>query len=492
MSDRLFDLLTLLESTQVRERIRQMIDELGSIGDDDARALEAAMNARLCGIAESLRDVCIDDDTTEALAMLPSIWLELRFEWMRYNMQMQYQTVLRGTADPLLMARGASLSSILDAVEFHLDAEAAFIVNKIAADPSGAARGAIDKTDRLFSILFTASAGGRAAVEALLLVQHQIAKHTDSIPVRNEMRKAISTVMERIGGALLVTVDDFISALQGTLLRKLGDAMVRVVLYDASPNPSLCVPSAVANGLLSAAGDWMTALRDSSMSLGARERLAAGRPSYVTLTATLNQIGDRVELTLADDADGAVLYTPDWNAWPISDFTLHLQQEANVGSALVISCNVTSIREYVMLRVGAGDDDAFIGIPMHMINHIERRDQSALALQGMRLIERVTGGTVPLIDLGDALFGAAIPTIDGTYVHIRLEDTDVSPGGIIAVRVRGVEGICRGSVRSAHQMLSASPLRGFLQTDSRIVAVLDFDRLLGHRVRTHGEALRAA
>ncbi len=492
MSDRLFDLLTLLESAPVRERIRQMIDELGCIGDDDARALEAAMHTRLCGIAESLRDVCIDDDTTEALAMLPSIWLELRFEWMRYNMQMQYQTVVRGSADPLLMARGASLSYILDAVEFHLDAEAAFIVNKISADPVAAARGAIDKTDRLFSIMSAASAGGRDAVEALLVAQHQIAKHTDSIPVRNEMSKAISTVMERIGGALRVTVDDFMNALEGTLLRHLGEAPVRVVLQGASPNTSLSVPSAIANGLLAAAGDWMVALRNSSMSLDARERLAAGRPAYVTLTATLQQLGDRIEFILADDGDGTVMYKPDWSSWPIRDFKLHLTQAENSGSSIVFGCNVTSIREYVMLRVGAHDDDAFVGIPMHMVRHIERRDEGALAMQGTRLIERISGGTVPLVDLGNALFGAAIPSVDGTYVHVRLDETDDYPDTVLALRVRGVEGICRGSLRSVHGMLAESPLRGFLQTDGRIVAVVDFDRLLGRTVRSLGQPLRVA
>ena len=492
MSDRLFDLLALLDSAQIRENIRQMIKDLGCLSDEDSRALEVAMQARVLGIAESLRDVCIEDDTTEALAMIPSIWLELRFEWMRYNMQMQYQTLLRGTADPLLMARGAALSYLLGEVEFHLDAEAAFIVNKIAADPTAAARGAIDRTDRLFSILSSASAGGRDAVEALLLAQHQITKHTDSVPVRTELRKVISIVMDRIGRALLVTVDDFMNALEGTLIRHLGDAPVRVVLQGASPNGSLCVPSAVANGLLSAAGHWMVALRRTSMSLDARGRLAAGRPPYVTLTATLQQIGDCVELILADDADGAVEYSPEWNSWYIRDFKLHLTQVADVGSSIVFSCNVTSISEYVMVRVGARDDEAFIGIPLQMVDHIEQRDENAVAVHGTRLIDRTTGGTVPLIDLGNALFGAAISAVEGTYVHIRLEAMDSCPGGVVAVRVRSVEGICRGTVRSVHEMLSQSPLRGFVQSDSHLIAIVDFDRLLGHRVRTPGQALRVA
>jgi hypothetical protein len=145
-----------------------------------------------------------------------------------------------------------------------------------------------------------------------------------------------------------------------------------------------------------------------------------------------------------------------------------------------------------MLRVGVRDDEAFIGIPLRMVDHIEQRDEDAVAVHGTRLIDRTTGGTVPLIDLGDALFGAAISAVDGTYVHVRLEAMDKCPGGVVAVRVLGVEGICRGSVRSVHGMLSQSPLRGFVQSDSHLVAVVDFDRLLGHRIRIPGQPLRVA
>ena len=110
----------------------------------------------------------------------------------------------------------------------------------------------------------------------------------------------------------------------------------------------------------------------------------------------------------------------------------------------------------------------------------------------MRLIERMSGGTVPLIDLGGALFGTATPSDGGTYVHVQLEQTDDYPDTVLALRVRGVEGICRGSVRAVHGMLSESPLRGFLQTEGRIVAVVDFDRLLGRTVRTLGKPLKVA
>lgn len=476
MPDRLPALLELLDSPDVRQRIQAMIEELGGIEPPDAAELVATMDRRLHGIAESLRDVCFDDDTSEATNMLPWIWLELRFEWMRYNLQMQYQTILQGIAHPLLMARGAALSFILEAVEHHLDAESVFLVQKIAADPAGAARGAIERTDRLFALMAAASAGGRDAVETLLTAQDQIARHTDSQPVRQEMSKAISTVIEKVGGALRVSVVDFTHALEGTLIRHLGQARVRVALSQESPDYNLNIPSAVANALLKAAGEWMDAMAATSLHMGADERIANGRPAHVTLRVALRRTGDRVELEMKDDADGTVTYHPNWRVWPIRDLKLQLTQQPGEGSTMVFRCDVASVTEYLMLRVGVSDTDAVIGVPMRLVGHIEQRDRSALAMQGERLISRQHGGTMRLIDLGDAMFGAAIDASEATYVHIR---PDGDEGESVALRVIAVDGVCRGSIKAMPDMLAEAPLRGFVQADRRIVGIIDLDRLLG-------------
>jgi chemotaxis protein histidine kinase CheA len=219
----------------------------------------------------------------------------------------------------------------------------------------------------------------------------------------------------------------------------------------------------------------MIALRDTSMTQDARARMASERPTYVTIRTSLVREGNRVSLTISDDADGTVEYRPSWRAWPIRDFKLHLSQTRGIGSTIRFACEVTSVTEYMMLRVGAHADDALIGVPLRLVEHLEQRDVSALALQGTRIISRSNNGTVPLIDLGDSLFHAAIPVADATYVMVRPDGAD---GEVLALRVRGVDGICRGSIKSVPSMLSDGPLRGFVQADRRIVGVLDFDLLL--------------
>jgi chemotaxis signal transduction protein len=489
MAASLQELIDQLEGADVRERVARMIDELGCVNATDAEMLMDSLDARLCGIASSLRDVIYEDDTTEALSMLPWLWLELRFEWMRYNMQMQYQTMLRGTAEPTLMARGAALSYVLEMIEFYLDADSASIVAKIAADPAGVAHSSIERTERLFQLMSAASAGGREAVEVLLLAQDQIARHTDSVLVRDEFSKAIGAVIERIGGALRVSAVDFAHAIEGMMAQHFRTASVRVVVEDGSPDKALMIPSAVANGLLKAAGDWMVALRETSMKQDARTRIAAARPAYVTVRATLTRDGNRVTLIIEDDADGTVDYRPSWRVWPIRDFKLHLKQTEGGGSAIRYSCEVTSITDYMMLRVGPEVGDALIGVPLRMVEHLEQRDASALALQGTRIVRRNDGGTVQLIDLGASLFRTAIPTDDATYVLVR---PDGEEGDVLALRVRSVDGICRGSLKSMPGVLAEAPLRGFVQADRQIVGVLDFDLLLDRHEHEAGRMLVSA
>jgi hypothetical protein len=131
---------------------------------------------------------------------------------------------------------------MLDLVESHLDAETSFLVQTIAADPASAARGAIDRTDRLFGLMASASAGGRDAVESMLEAQHQRKRLTDPVALRQQMSRAIASVVEKVGGALRVDVVDFVHALEGLLIRH-GQARVRVTLSHESADLGLTIPA---------------------------------------------------------------------------------------------------------------------------------------------------------------------------------------------------------------------------------------------------------
>ncbi len=180
-------------------------------------------------------------------------------------------------------------------------------------------------------------------------------------------------------------------------------------------------------------------------------------------------------LALTDDADGTVVFTTKAEGWPIQDLRLEIAQEQGRGSTLHVRCDVTKLADYLVLRVSSTEDDGLVSVPSMAVLHIEQRDLSALAVSGTRLIDRLAGGTHPLVDLGELLFDSPVDPDGATYVHVRYEVGDTR---VIALRVRAVLGITRGSKKPVPVTLRAAPVRGFLSSGQEVVAVIDLARAL--------------
>lgn len=62
-----------------------------------------------------------EDDEPELYRSLALLWLELKFEWQRYNQVMNYQVMLKGEADPRVFAKGGICSSAIALIEGLLE-----------------------------------------------------------------------------------------------------------------------------------------------------------------------------------------------------------------------------------------------------------------------------------------------------------------------------------------------------------------------------------
>lgn len=83
-------------------------------------------------LVETLRD---PEHEPELYRSLSFFWLEKRFEWNRYNQIMQYQTVLRGDADPEVFLRGGMASAFLQVIETFLRPTDVDKLLDVAAEP---------------------------------------------------------------------------------------------------------------------------------------------------------------------------------------------------------------------------------------------------------------------------------------------------------------------------------------------------------------------
>lgn len=467
---RLGTVTRLLDDRRLTEQAEEMLTALGAADNTAERDTVQRLLTRFADIAASLIDMCPDGDEYELAQAVPAVWLELRFAWSRCNLQIQYQTMTRGSAREGLMVCGAILGQLLESLERHLDAETMLLVNKIADDPFETARGASVRTERLFDRMSRACDGSNRAVEALLLAQDQILRISDSPLLRRELEKATQTVLDELQSGLLLAGSDLAPALEAVVLRTLGTASVRVVPQMHNIEASVQLPPDVASVLLDFSERWLHAVAETSLATSAEERAAQQRSSFVTIDMQLQIRGDDVVLTLTDDADGCVHFERNERADVARNIRWNVRQSPNEGSAVEVLCSLRKIDEYLVVRAVDGVHDGLFGVPLRAVDSIEHRNSESLILHGSRL-EMRDGPSLRIVDIGEQLFASHNSESMATYVIVRTNDDR------LAIRVRQIDGIRRGSVRSVPEGFENSLLRGFIQSEQRVVGVMDLSRL---------------
>ena len=116
-------------------RLRAIVDAPdflpGLVGLADQAELDGDQRTVVARYAARKRDALVDlidalgaePDEAELYRALAAAWLELRFEWQRYNMVVNYQVVRTGSFDQVPFVCAAMCSGVLGQVEELLDGD---------------------------------------------------------------------------------------------------------------------------------------------------------------------------------------------------------------------------------------------------------------------------------------------------------------------------------------------------------------------------------
>lgn len=106
----------------VRIAVHSIIDEvaLGEVERADVSSTTLSLCTQIASLASAMSD---PDDETELYRSLAALWLELRFQWQRHNLVANYDTMLKGSCAPIVLARASAASYMLDRIESLLVAE---------------------------------------------------------------------------------------------------------------------------------------------------------------------------------------------------------------------------------------------------------------------------------------------------------------------------------------------------------------------------------
>lgn len=445
-----------------------MLAAMGADGPGAPRRLADHYLAHIEGVAQALRDMCPDGDIYELPQALANAWLELKLIWNRCNQQMQYQNMQDG-ASPGLMVAGALLGELLETLHQFLDVDSQLLVDKIGADLFETAHRAAEQNGRLLERMSSASDGANRAVEALLMAMDQVQKQLEAPDARRELDKAVEVVVEEIERALVLTGEDIGGALEARLLKALDGSALRVVPRLQGFDRKTCLPPDVARLLVNLSEDWVLALKATALNRSADERMAAQQAAFVTLQIQIGMDGGDVVLSFSDDGDGTVVYARNQPMDAMHNLRLDLTQTAGRGSRLEVRCSLRRVNDYLVVRSIDDAADGWLAVPLSAVESIEQRSPDHLRLRGRALTARDSGEAIPVADAGQLMFNvhnAQRP--QDAYVIVQ-----PASGQRMALRVSGIEGTRRAAMHAVPEGLNGTRLRGFIQSESRVIGVLD-------------------
>jgi len=466
-------LIEYLGGEEHMQRISIMLHDFEGLDDAQRTAMLDEISQQGASLRQSMQDLIVEDDTSEADIVLPYLWLEKRFEWMRLNSQMQYQTVFRGQADPVLMARGAALSDLVGVLESYLPPETAFFAAKIAADPLAIARAELARNERIFETLEIASSGSRAAVDAMMAASEITARYTSDDRVLGALETASSSIIESMGRNLRITVNDFRIALESEIAQLLHTSPLHISLESSGCDLTAVFPATLARGMRKIVRLWVAELVQKTS--GPADRITTGRKANLILDLGVTVTSGEFIMQLTDDGDGHhafVLTPPDRS---LRDMQISHDLIPGMGSTLTVRCGLRSVAEYLIVMAGEDKNDATIAIPLEAIERMTSANSGDLAVHGLALQTAQEEDGLPIIDLGNCLYDTGVDPDAAVYVIVRC----LGAGGMrrIALRVRELRGLCRGSVSYVPDHCQTDFLRGFIMNRRRMVGVLNLDRL---------------
>jgi hypothetical protein len=104
-----------------------------AVSRGDMSRLAAYASRRRGAILNICHALGAEGDEDDFYRTLAAFWLELRFEWQRYNLISNYETVRHGSSAPLPLALASASSALMARVESLLDEAALARLAEFAA-----------------------------------------------------------------------------------------------------------------------------------------------------------------------------------------------------------------------------------------------------------------------------------------------------------------------------------------------------------------------
>ncbi len=470
MPDLVESLESALFSEEIESRLAEMLGKADFVTAEIVDRVRTDFEGRRKSILSSLRDVVFEDDESEAIGMLPSVFLELRFEWNRYNAQMQYQTMSLGIANSELMLKSAAMTVLIAVVEAHLTADVAFWVTRIAADPIGSVSARGLTMGRVLSLARDARLSQRMAL-------NDIGKGITQTEALGVLHAAIDRAEELIVAESDRLVSLRCSELQDIfellLVEKLSGRRIPALFQAGNVDPELTLSPEVVTVLRAIVGEWLDQIFEHSLEATVEARAAKAKPHHLNLKWGLSLSDKRLRFDLEDDGLGADLRLPDTQGF--AHLRMHCEGEfhAGRGGHLSVVCEASNFSNFMLCSI-----ESRLGAPLLLAFFIN-------SVVSIMPPSRRTASWLPLLSLSD---GVWVPIVELAQQWPNLELADPGPNsqylllrasrhGDMAWRMDAIHGQIRGVILERETIVGPLELIGYLATPRGLALVIDPDQI---------------
>lgn len=272
--------------------LKEMLNGFEGFPAESTGEVERYMENYIINIVQSLEDLTIDDDESEALASLPTIWLEMRLEWNRYNNQMQYQVIVKGKSNPVLMAKGAILSYMIGIVEKNLHHEDVYWIQKLASGALDAIRNRIQLNQKYLDAIDTSKDSSSIYKDLLSKIQKDF--NSDMPDKKRELNALIDEANSKINNTHLISVKDLHENFELIVAEHLKKSPLTLVLSTDSLDEDIKIPFLSISQLRNNFDIWIKEI--------IKNQNKESQKTHYSLSWGLVAINDRLKLTLKDDS----------------------------------------------------------------------------------------------------------------------------------------------------------------------------------------------
>jgi hypothetical protein len=426
-------LLASLFSSQCQADFSLMKESAG-IGPDQELILNSYFDFKLKSLAESAKDVCLDGDESELQRLLSHIWIEYRMEWIRYNTQMQYQTVVRGQAEAELCARGAALSYLLGIIEALLSNEEIYWCTKLAAEPIEYMRSRSALTSRMVQVSSMSGNAGQTAIGSLIQLRDDLSVKLKNPLVESLFDKVMTDLDGLFTSSSALTSADLHNSLEMIMTKALGESTVPMLLYRQTDDDTILIPASTIVGLNDLFEQWIKFLVEKSLEGSIQVRRDSQKNDHVTIQWRL-------------------LHNP------------------GLGSKIIVNFKGTELTDMMIFKAQGPEKDFSFAILASQVNEILSENQLTYHQEGTFDYVRTSQDDVvyPLVDMTKVLFGKKQMSSNNIFIKVACGDK------IIVIKAASVEAMIKDSMRIGPKTLFF--VVGYLLYKGVIVSVVDVMQL---------------